>query len=219
MKPNTKEQKQDCNLCDIIEKKENKTKQDKKSLRKTWVIFFIMLLIFAGAMIYELRDNFVSKSKNNALKAQNVQLIPEKEKPQIGYLAPDFALEDISGERMNLKDFRDKKPVMLVFWATWCGYCAKELPDLKIFSQKYKDNVQVIAVASGEAKRTVVDYIKEKDINFLISLDQTREAWNTYQVRGTPAHFLIDKQGYVVTMRPGLASLNDLEVMVSMIKP
>ena len=48
-------------------------------------------------------------------------------------------------------------------------------------------------------------------------LDENREIWNQYLVRGTPAHFLIDSQGKIVSLRPGLASREDLEIMLTML--
>ena len=105
----------------------------------------------------------------------------------------------------------------MVFWDTWCGYCAKEKDDLKTFTKRYQDKIQVLAVDSGEPKQTIRDYIGKENINFLILLDEQRKIWNQYLIRGTPSHFLIDKQGKIITMRPGLASLADLETMLSMI--
>lgn len=130
----------------------------------------------------------------------------------------DFTSEDVDGNKISLSDFRGKKPILLVFWATWCGYCAKELPDLKVFTQKYQDKIKVMAVDSGEPKKTIRDYIQKEDANFLMLLDEDRKIWNQYFVRGTPSHFLIDKEGKVVTLRPGLASLDNLETMLTMLK-
>lgn len=133
-------------------------------------------------------------------------------------LAPDFTSEDIYGNKISLSDFQGEKPVLLVFWATWCSYCAKELPDLKAFTEAYQKEIQVIAVSSGESKETIRDYIQEEDVNFLMLLDEERKIWNTYLVRGTPSHFLIDKEGKIASLRPGLASRSDLEVMLTMLK-
>ncbi|MBU3942995.1 TlpA family protein disulfide reductase [Patescibacteria group bacterium] len=135
----------------------------------------------------------------------------------IGDMAYDFSTEDSFGSKITLSEFRNKRPVLLVFWATWCGYCAKELPDMKEFVQKYQDRIQVIIIASGEEEKTVKEYIQEKDINFRIFLDKNRKIWSQYAVRGTPSHFLINIEGEINYLRPGLASKTDLEIMMTMV--
>lgn len=132
--------------------------------------------------------------------------------------APDFVSKDAYENRVYLSDFQGKKPVLLIFWATWCGFCAKELPDLKAFTREYQNKIQVIAVASGESKETIQDYIQEKSVNFLILLDKDRKIWNQYFIRGTPSHFLIDKSGKIVALRPGLSSKENLEIMLTMMR-
>lgn len=131
--------------------------------------------------------------------------------------APDFSLQDVEGNQITLSSYQGQKPVMLVFWATWCSFCAQELEDLKEFTERHKEDVQVIAVPSGEVKRTVEEYIAEKDINFLMLLDETKQVWNEYGVRGTPSHFLINKEGKIFVKKPGLSTLEDLEKMLLMI--
>ena len=191
--------------------------QKPKLFRKGLIILGLAgLFVFS---IYIFMSNFSAQAPKNNKSAEVVVLqdMDEKSKPQINALAPDFATEDILGNEVILSDFRGKRPVLLVFWATWCGYCAKEKEDLKTFTSRYQDRIQILAVDSGEPKQTIQDYIKKENINFLILLDEQRKIWNQYLIRGTPSHFLIDKQGKIITMRPGLASLADLETMLSMI--
>lgn len=156
-----------------------------------------------------------SQSSFKKVKKQPADLL--KQGPKIGSLAPNFTSKDAFGRKVALSDFYGKKSVLLVFWATWCNYCAKELSDLKTFTNKHQAQIQVIAVDSGETKETIKKYIKEKEINFTILLDEQRKIWNTYSVRGTPSHFLINKKGKIVTLIFGLASLNDLEIMLTML--
>ena len=75
----------------------------------------------------------------------------------------------------------------------------------------------MIVISSGETKDTISDYAKEKDVNFMMLLDEQREIWSSYLVRGTPSHFLINKQREIVTLQYGLASLGELETMLTMV--
>lgn len=223
---NNDKQEEHCPLCEsskeALEKLDLESghvnEQKPKLFRKGLIILgLIGLGVFSIFYIF-ISDFSPQAPKNNKSAEVNVfQDTNEKSKPQINALAPDFVSEDVFGDKIALSAFRGKKPVLLVFWATWCGQCAKELPDLKVFNQKYYNDIQVIAVDSGEPKETIKDYIQEKDINFLILLDEQRKIWNQYLVRGTPSHFLISKDGKIITMRPGTASLADLETMLSMV--
>lgn len=223
---NHKHQKEDCSLCettgeamDMLNANKDSKIKNKKSSQKIKIILWCLVIIFGVVGIYKVLSSSSltnSVTKGDSIQGQLINII-EKTNPQINSLAPDFALEDIFGDSVSLSSFRGGKPVLLVFWATWCGYCAEELPDLKIFTQRYQDKIQIIAIVSSEPKQTIKDYIEKKDINFLILLDEKREIWNQYLVRGTPSHFLISKNGRIVTLRPGLSSLADLEIMLSMI--
>ena len=197
----------------------------KKSPKKFKVIFLIFIIILGGFIFYQLAQSFFpglirgeSLSLRTIVKDKGGILDMFSPKGLgVGDLAPDFVAEDISGNKTALSDFKNKKPVLLVFWATWCGYCAKELPNLKGFAQDHQKEIQVIAVSSGESKETIKKYIQEKDINFLMLLDENRKIWNQYLVRGTPSHFLIDSSGKIAGIRPGLASREDLEIMMTML--
>lgn len=226
---NNKE-KENCPLCETTKETMNMPKIDKnseikgkKSFRKIKTIFWCLVIILGVIGGYKILSNFPltkSVTENNSIQGQSINTSGknEKAKPQINALAPDFVSEDVFGNKVALSSFWDKKPVLLVFWATWCGYCAKEKEDLKTFTKKYQDKVQVLAVDSGEPRQVIKDYIEKEEINFLMLLDEQRKIWDQYSVRGTPAHFLIDKDGKIVTLRPGLASLTDLETMLTMLK-
>lgn len=223
---NNDKQKEDCSLCETTKEAVNtlKTNKDseiknKKSSRKIKTILLGLVIILAVVGGYKTLSKSPSMSpiiKDISIQGQTIN-ISGKTSPQINDFAPNFVSEDVYGNKLALNNFQGERPVLLVFWATWCGYCAKELPDLKIFTKRYQGLVQVIAVDSGESKQTIKEYIQKKDINFLVLLDEQRKIWNQYLVRGTPTHFLIDKEGKIIAMRPGLASSADLEIMLSMI--
>lgn len=221
----------ECPLCEISEETTKRLREagkDKKTegkSAKTMKVQLLSLIFIFGLGIlafYLFSSGFflqLATEKNSTqgeTQERNILNILPKGL-EVGDFAPDFVSEDVNGDKISLSDFRGKKSVLLIFWATWCGYCAKEKDDLKTFTGRYQDKIKVLAVDSGESRQTIADYIQKENINFLMLLDEQRKIWNQYLVRGTPSHFLIDKDGKIVTMRPGLASLADLEIMLSMI--
>lgn len=204
--------------------KEKKSKSTRNT-RNIRMVFIGLVIILGVFVIYKSLTNSIQEplEENSSVQAtvetQPANVVPGNSKlPQINQSASDFYAYDTVGNKITLSDFRGDKSILLVFWATWCGYCAKELPDLKTFTQENKDKIKVLVVASGEIKEVVKDYIKEHDINFTMLLDEERKIWNLYGVRGTPAHFLIGLDGNVITMRPGLAVMSDLKIMLSMLR-
>lgn len=213
-----KKNKEDCSLCESL--KEFSVKRNKLPKKmKTYIWFLVIFLLIIGG--YKVLSNYIlvkPKTENNLIQKQLTDDFAEEEaKPQINFLAPDFTLKDIFDNEVSLSNFRGEKPVLLVFWATWCSYCSKEKEDLKTFTDMYQNEIKVLIVDSGESKETIKNYIQENNINFLMLIDEQREVWSKYLVRGTPSHFLIGKDGKIVNIRFGLSSLSNLETILSMV--
>jgi peroxiredoxin len=198
--------------------------------KKIKILFLIFVLGLAGFTFCRFYPNFplLSPEEKTQAKEQAIDKIKVKDQPgllrtstqyaKIDALAPDFITEDVYGNKISLSDFRNKKPVLLAFWATWCGYCTKELPELKAFINEHQDQIQVMAVTSGESRTAIINYVQRKNVNFLMLLDEDRRIWNQYLVKGTPTHFLVGRDGRIVTKRIGLAFKKDLEAMLTLIR-
>ncbi len=190
--------------------------------KKIKILFLVFVFGLAGFTLFSPKGETQEKEqvKDKVIKVddQNGHLEVSPKYAKIGALAPDFITEDVHGNKIRLSSFRNKKPVLLAFWATWCRYCTKELPSLKAFIKEHQDQIEVIAVDSGESRRTIMNYIQRENVDFLMLLDEDRKIWRQYLVRATPTHFLIDREGKIVTKRIGFASRRDLESMLKMIK-
>jgi peroxiredoxin len=113
--------------------------------------------------------------------------------------APQFTLKDLDGKDVSLKDFKDKKAVLLVFWATWCVYCVQEIPELIKLSEQYKGkDLAIYGVNIQEKAQKVVPFAKKKNVNYSILLDEKADVAKAYEVQGIPANVLIDKKGNVI---------------------
>lgn len=216
-----KQKEKECPLCQVDEETVKKLEQSGQS-KKTeaakkkpfyssgWIktLFYISLIVLTI---------FAFKAINNfggvfSPKESPLLIIPEEE---LVY-APEFILKDINGNEVASSDFMGNN-ILLVFWATWCSFCSKELPDLKDFTEEYKDQIKVLAITSGESEELVREYAIQEEINFQILIDDGHSVWVDYGVRGTPSHFLIDDEGKIIASRPGYTSKDGLEMMASMI--
>jgi peroxiredoxin len=125
------------------------------------------------------------------------QMFDEKHVVQQGDQAPNFVLENLQGEQVQLKDYRGQG-VLLNFWATWCGPCEDEMPALESVYQKYKDQgFEILAVNIEESKYSVSTFIDRYNLSFPALLDKKGEVTEVYGVYNYPTTFLINKEGKV----------------------
>jgi peroxiredoxin len=124
--------------------------------------------------------------------------------------APDFKFPNLEGKPVSLADFKGQV-ILLDFWATWCGPCLEELPDLIKLHEKFHERGFSVVGVSGDALglRVVVPFVRQNKIPYpvLISGGELPEA---YEVPGFPAAFLIDRNGRVVQRYLGQESYEDL---------
>lgn len=114
-------------------------------------------------------------------------------------LAPDFSLLNIYQDEYILSTYRDKQPVLLFFWTTWCPFCAKEL---RLLNQSYAgmvdDGVEVLAVNVGELPDTVENFVNSYLLSYPVLTDKDTRVALSYGIVGVPAYVLIDRKGYIV---------------------
>lgn len=117
---------------------------------------------------------------------------------ELGAPALDFTATTIDGKKISLSQYKGKKAVWLVFWATWCPYCQKEIPALKELHKKYGDKVEILAINIGvnDSIDKSKDYQFEHDLPYQIIF--SNEITRQYEVQGTPTQIVIDAKGRVV---------------------
>ncbi len=113
--------------------------------------------------------------------------------------AVDFSLPDLSGTNVSLKEVVPaNKATLLVFWATWCPYCVKEIPDLKKMNAAYQDKgLKILAIDLGESAAKVQAYAKENGLDYTILLDKENKVASQYGVVGIPTSILINSKNMV----------------------
>jgi peroxiredoxin len=128
----------------------------------------------------------------------------------VGELAPDFLLAYADGNQVKLSDLRGR-PVILNFWATWCGPCRVEMPDLVRAYQEHADEgLVVIGVNFQEGDPQIQEFAEEYAIPFPLAADAGDVA-RAYQVRVMPSSYFIDKAGKVNTRWLGVLTPSVIE--------
>ena len=123
--------------------------------------------------------------------------------------APDFELKTIDGERVHLAELRGH-PVLLSFWASWCGPCRRELPEVARLHEQFKDRGLVVLGINDEGKGTARKFAEKNELPFPILDDSGEKAHRLYRVRAIPSVFLINAEGKVVRFFLGAQSAGTL---------
>lgn len=97
-----------------------------------------------------------------------------------GEIAPNFSLFPLKGKKISLKEFKDKKVVLINIFSITCKPCIEELPGLNKVNDEYKENLQIIGITLDKNKSEVEQFVKENKINFPVCLDYTREFLGKY---------------------------------------
>ncbi|MFH0810328.1 MAG: TlpA disulfide reductase family protein [Pseudomonadota bacterium] len=131
----------------------------------------------------------------------------------VGNVAPDFRFNGSDGKAVSLSDLRGH-PVVINFWATWCGPCQAEMPllqDLSIDVSLRDKGLVFYAVDIGEKAATVQSFMSARGFTFPVLLDARQDIAEAYNIRAIPATFFIDKDGVIKARRDGAFS-NKVEI-------
>ena len=135
--------------------------------------------------------------------------------------APDFTMTNASGEEVKLSDFFDK-PVVLNFWASWCGPCKSEMPHFEDAYQKYGEDINFVIVNLTDGARETVenasDFIEEQGYTFPLYFDTNTEGAMTYGTYSIPVTYFIGADGAPVAQANGALDAATLQKGLDMIQ-
>ncbi|WP_147533917.1 TlpA family protein disulfide reductase [Bacillus marasmi] len=138
-----------------------------------------------------------------------ISLATKGEYTGIGEKAYAFELEDIDGKKTKLSDYSGQV-VILNYFATWCGPCVDEAPELEAFEQEYGDQFKLLIIDLGETQDRVKKFVKEHKTTSTYLFDFNRKVSKEYNVVGQPETFIIDKEGVIREHYTGPISKGDL---------
>ena len=112
----------------------------------------------------------------------------------------DFTLPDASGRQVSLRQSIGKKPVLLVFWATWCPQCNESVPVINRMHTEppTSETLTILALDFMESREKVSAFIASKKVAFPVLLDRSGSVARKYRVVGIPMYVLIDRDGKIV---------------------
>ena len=118
-------------------------------------------------------------------------------------LAPDFSLYDLEGKSVSLGDLRGS-PVILNFWATWCGPCVYEMPLLQqVYEEWSAKGLVFLTINIGESASRVEDFLQGNNLSLPVLLDSNQEVALKYGIQYIPTTFFIDKDGAIQAAKVG----------------
>ena len=172
-----------------------------------WLLLALVILVAGGAWVW------ANRVPADALAELRTPA------PAVDHPAPDFTAPLLSGESFSLGGAQGT-PVILNFWATWCGPCRAEMPVIQAAAKNYGERVHFVAVNQGEESAVIQPFVDEFGLTFPIALDQDQAVGSDlYNVTGLPTTFFIDGDGTVrrvwmgemnaITLEEGIAEILD----------
>ena len=188
---------------------------------KTLLIAIIILILILGGAYFLYgklgsqveRENLVAENTTDADETEN-----NKEDEKVS--APDFTVTDNDGNEVKLSDF-EGKPVVVNFWASWCGPCKAEMPEFEEAYKKYGENIHFLMVNSTDGSQETVETAKEfivsEGYTFPVYYDTESNASIVYGVTGLPTTYFIVADGNVIAKALSSLSMEVLEKGIGMI--
>lgn len=192
------------------------------------IVLFIVLMVSASVLYNNLSANYkmdsLDSSNTAANNSQTTESTADESESNENELtqAPNFTVYDLDGNEVNLTDFFGK-PIIVNFWASWCGPCKMEMPDFNEAYQTYKNDITFLMVNMTDGSRETVEkastFIEESGYTFPVYYDTEYGAAITYSVSSLPTTYFIDADGYLIAHARGAIDSSTLQKGIDMIYP
>jgi peroxiredoxin len=203
--------------------------EDKKNLVRAWP-FYLVLIAILGFLSWQSRNRSsrIDPQKLDKMIAKTIdptglKALVAKAKTweptmldSFGKPAPDLVCRDIDGIEHRLSEFRGKK-VIVLFWATWCPPCNREIPELIDLRKEIDDDALGILALSSEPISTVKPFALENGLNYTVVADIGDLPRPFSDVRGIPSAFYIDTRGIIQFISVGMVPGKDTRTILDAI--
>jgi len=182
-----------------------------------WILVPATIILISAVAVIDrvVHVNALAASQATSTSSQHDVNIGNK----IGFTAPDFTLPTVDSREISLSDYRGR-PVILNFWASWCGPCRYEVPAFKALYERYpEEQVVIIAVSTQDDPDSARGYAIADGLKFVIPVDPRGIVANLYNVRGLPTTFIIDENGVIKSIKIGpFLSVDEIEERLAQVK-
>ena len=189
---------------------------NKKAIFVILCIVLIVLLTGAVFIYNEMYEDYTDNNsemqtveKDNSVDENNNEDTQQPSQKNENTV-PDVEFYDADGNAVKLSDFFDK-PLVLNFWATWCGPCKSEMPGFDRLYDKYKDRVNFVMLNVSDSEEDVADFLEENGYGFPVYFDKTQIASYTYGASSIPLTFVMYKGGEIYGYQMGVIPEDALE--------
>ena len=212
------------------------------SKKKTLILIVLFIVLMVGASVLynslsadftldslsveegvENTDDTTNTAANDSQTSENNGSNPEESSESTENQltqAPDFTVYDLEGNEVNLSEFFGK-PIIVNFWASWCGPCKMEMPDFDEAYQTYGNDISFLMVNMTDGSRETVEiassFIEESGYTFPVYYDNNYSAAITYSVSSLPTTYFIDAEGKLIAYTKGAITGTTLQKGINMI--
>ncbi len=167
----------------------------------------IITLVVVGGLVYiaHVRREQMAKAGTTAgmplLTSDNID----------GRIAPNWSLPTPEGTQLSLSAFKGH-PVVLDFWATWCGPCREEIPIWEQLQKQYANKgLVIVGISEDDHKQDVLSFLKQTPLTYPVVMDQDRLSGSYGLATGLPTTLLVRKDGTIAERIEGLEDPGSLD--------
>lgn len=166
----------------------------------------IIALFFAGLAVYQYNQEDTEPAETAAA---------DEFKPKAGFEAASFELPDLDDEAHQIGG-KGEKLIFVNFWASWCGPCELEAPDLQKLHENYGEKISMYGVNATkfDKERAARQFVEDQGFTFPILMDRPGNVTSLYKVNTFPTSFLIDGEGVIRERVNGVITYAEWERLI-----
>ena len=179
----------------------NFVKEHSNSVVSAYIALFQLANQVDGTELDSLTSKFAPEISKSEYVVKLKEIVQEQKKTAVGAMAPDFTMNDPEGKPVQLASMKGKV-VVVDFWASWCGPCRQENPNLvKLYQQFHSKGFEILGVSLDKTKEDWLKAIKDDNLTWIHVSDLQfwqNAAARLYGVNAIPQSFLLDKDGKII---------------------